>query len=131
MTLRLIAEHADIWHGFGKPEELAHKNRVLDDWCAGSGRDPGEIERSGGVPGSRFGDPSYGDALVAAGTTQLTFGMGGPAFDLAFLPDWVAWRDERNEGGEHPPPRRPGRWPRLGRRGRLPPRGVSRLGRRG
>ena len=37
-----------------------------------------------------------GDALVAAGITQLTFGVGGPTFDLAFLRDWVAWRDERN-----------------------------------
>ena len=40
VTLRLTAKHADIWHGFGKPEELAHKNAVLDGWCAKLGRDP-------------------------------------------------------------------------------------------
>jgi probable F420-dependent oxidoreductase len=96
VTLRLTAEHADIWHGFGKPEELAHKNAVLDDWCRRISRDPGEIERSGGVPSGRFGDPSYGDSLVAAGITQPTLGMGGPSFDLSPLRDWVAWRDERN-----------------------------------
>jgi probable F420-dependent oxidoreductase len=96
VTLRLTAQHADIWHGFGKPQELAHKNWVLDRWCAEVGRDPGAIERSGGVPGPRLGDPSYGDSLLEAGITQLTFGMGGPAFDLAFLRDWLAWRDERN-----------------------------------
>ncbi|MBN2113278.1 MAG: LLM class F420-dependent oxidoreductase [Acidimicrobiia bacterium] len=98
VTLRLTAEHAAIWHGFGKPEELAHKNRVLDDWCARLGRDSGEIERSGGVPSARFGDPSYGEDLLAAGITQFTFGMGGPRFDLGYLADWVAWRDERNAG---------------------------------
>ena len=96
VTLRLTAKHADIWHGFGKPEELAHKNAVLDGWCAKLGRDPAEIERSGGVPGSRFGEPAHGDALLAAGITQLTFGMSGPHFDLAYLRDWLAWRDERS-----------------------------------
>ena len=96
VTLRLTAEHADIWHGFGGPAVLAHKNQVLDEWCARRGRDPGEIERSGAVPASRFGDPSSGDALVEAGITQMTFSVDGPTFNLAFLRDWVAWRDERN-----------------------------------
>ena len=40
-TLRLVAEHADIWHGFGDAGELEHKNGVLDAWCAEVGRPPG------------------------------------------------------------------------------------------
>jgi len=59
-TLRLVAEHATIWHGFGDVDTLAHKNRVLDDWCAELGRDPGEIERS---TGSREGPDSVCDPL--------------------------------------------------------------------
>ena len=98
VTLRIAAEHADIWHGFGKPDEMRHKNEVLDAWCARVGRDPAEIERSCGVPTGRFGDHTYGAALLEAGFTQLTFGMGGPTFDLAYLRDWVTWRDERNRG---------------------------------
>ena len=39
-TLRIVAQHADIWHGFGDAETIAHKHRVLDDWCARVGRDP-------------------------------------------------------------------------------------------
>ncbi len=45
-TLRIVAEHADIWHGFGDADTIAHKHDVLDDWCAKAGRNPGEIERS-------------------------------------------------------------------------------------
>ena len=39
-TLRIVAEHADIWHGFGAPETIAHKHAVLDEWCAEAGPRP-------------------------------------------------------------------------------------------
>ena len=45
----IVAEHADIWHGFGDAETLAHKHAVLDRWCERVGRDPSEIVRSAGV----------------------------------------------------------------------------------
>jgi probable F420-dependent oxidoreductase len=96
VTLRIVAEHADIWHGFANAETLRHKNAVLDEWCAKVGRDPAEIERSVGVPGAKIGDPSAADDLVEAGAEQLTVGMGGPRFDTAMLRDWVAWRDHHN-----------------------------------
>jgi probable F420-dependent oxidoreductase len=96
VTLRIVAQHADIWHGFGGPEQIRHKNAVLDEWCARVGRDPAAIERSCGVPGAQFAHPSYGEALVEAGATQFTFSSSGPRLDLAFLRDWVAWRDERD-----------------------------------
>ncbi len=96
ITLRIVAEHADIWHTFGTPEVVRHKISVLDRWCAEVGRDPSEIERSIGVGRAQIGDPSAADALVEAGAHQITIGMGGPVFDLSPLADWVAWRDERN-----------------------------------
>lgn len=95
VTLRLAARHADIWHGFGEPDTIRHKNAVLDEWCAREGRDPAAIERSSGV-GNHKDDPSYGDDLLEAGTTLLTLGTGGPDFDLSWLDGWVKWRDERN-----------------------------------
>ena len=42
-TLRITARWADMWHGFGAPEVIAHKIEVLRAHCADVGRDPSEI----------------------------------------------------------------------------------------
>lgn len=46
VTLRLVAEHADAWNGFGPVGTFAHKNGVLNGWCERVGRDPRDIERT-------------------------------------------------------------------------------------
>ena len=104
-TLKIVAEHATIWHGFGRPETIAHKHAVLDDWCAKVGRDPAEIERSAGVsprPGrlpEDVADYAAGaEALHAVGTRLFTVGIGGPKYDLGPIRDLVAWRDSHVEG---------------------------------
>jgi probable F420-dependent oxidoreductase len=95
-TLRYTAEHADIWHGFGGPEVIAHKNSVLDSHCAAIGRDPTEIERSAGA---KPREPESGDRLVDAGATFITLGFDGDTrFDFSPVEDWLAWRDQRNGG---------------------------------
>jgi probable F420-dependent oxidoreductase len=93
-TLRYTAQHADIWHGFGDAERLRRKNAILDDWCRTEGRDPAEIERSAGVSGS---PAENGPALIEAGTTFFTVGLGGPRYDVAKVTDWVAFRDDHNK----------------------------------
>jgi probable F420-dependent oxidoreductase len=93
-TLRLVAEHADIWHGFGTVEELAHKNEVLNSWCAEVGRDPGEIERSTAV---QQGPDGLAEDLVGLGERLITTDTDGRAgFDLSLTRDWVQFRDEFN-----------------------------------
>jgi probable F420-dependent oxidoreductase len=93
-TLRLVAEHADIWHGFGDLDQLRHKNEVLDSWCAEVGRDPGEIERS---TAATVGPDEVGEALTGLGERLVTLSTDGDAgFDLALTRDWVAYRDEFN-----------------------------------
>src|SRR3984893_1017977 len=52
VTLKLVAKHADMWHGFGDPTVLKRKLAILDQHGADAGRDPAEIERSAGVHGS-------------------------------------------------------------------------------
>ncbi len=87
----MVARHADAWHAFGNVDTLAHKSRVLDDWCAEIGRDPSEIERSTGVrPGL---DNDQREALYGLGFRQFAIGLSGPDYDLSAVPDWLAWRD--------------------------------------
>ena len=92
-TLRLVARHADIWHGFGDPEVVERKVAVLDEWCATEGRDPAEIERSTGVEGS---PEKTGQRLYDLGVRMFTVGLTGPGYDLAQLDDWLAFRDDLN-----------------------------------
>ncbi|EHR51998.1 putative F420-dependent oxidoreductase [Saccharomonospora marina XMU15] len=89
-TLRLVAQHADIWHGFGDVDVAAHKVAVLDRHCADVGRDPAEITRSVGVRGA---PRDSGPQLLDLGITMFTVGVGGPDYDLSTLREWIAWRD--------------------------------------
>ena len=91
-TLRIVAEHADIWHGFGDADQIAHKHRVLDEWCTKVGRDPLEIERSAAV--STKDPAASAEGLYAVGTRLFTVGLAGPTYDLGPLRDLVAWRDQ-------------------------------------
>lgn len=92
VTLRITARYADMWHGFGDPETIAHKMHVLDNWCAEIGRNPHEIERCCGT--QKFASDDQRDAYVAAGATHLILGMGEP-WDFDAIENLVAWRNKR------------------------------------
>jgi probable F420-dependent oxidoreductase len=99
VALRIVAQHADIWNGgFGDPEVVSHKSRVLDDWCRELGRDPAEIERSTNLRAEAL---ERVDELVEVGVRHVIVGRDGPAYDLAPLRELVAWRDARAQA--HPP----------------------------
>jgi len=89
VTLRLTAEHADAWNSFGPPETFAHKNSVLDNWCAEIGRDPSEIERTVAISPEDVGKL---DAFLDAGATHLIVMTGHP-YDLAAVEQLIARRD--------------------------------------
>jgi probable F420-dependent oxidoreductase len=92
-TLRIVAEHADIWHTFGDVDTLTTKSAILDEHGATVGRDTAElVERSVGVSGA---PEATGDALVTAGASLFTIGVSGPDYDLSTVQAWVDWRDER------------------------------------
>ncbi len=92
VTLRIVAEHAHIWNGFGDPEQAAHKCRILDGWCEKVGRDPAEIERSILINPKQI--PNASRYVEEAGVTHLMLGFGGPDYDLEPLQRLIAWRDE-------------------------------------
>jgi probable F420-dependent oxidoreductase len=108
-TLRYAARYADIWHTIAEPDVLARKSAVLDEWCAGEGRDPASIERStvagapttGSTPSVVVGPGELGEPLLAAGFTLLNVRCSGPKHDLGPLRDWLAWRDDVNATPTH------------------------------
>lgn len=100
-TLRLVAEHADIWHAFTRLEKMPHKIDVLHDWCAKVGRDPADIELSTGFTIRGFGPMLEEDGVARLHRMGFRFfipAVDGPDFDLSELQPLLRWRDEVNAG---------------------------------
>lgn len=93
VTLRIVAEHADVWHTFGNRETIARKSKILDEWGAKVGRDASTIDRSIGVKPEQLDEA--GD-FRALGGTEFTIGVTGPDLDLNPVKPWLAWRDSVN-----------------------------------
>ena len=79
VTLRLVAQYAQMWNTFGPPQAFAAKNKVLDEWCARVGRDPAEIERTVMLTDPR--EVRDVQPYLDAGAQHLILGAG-PPFDL-------------------------------------------------
>ncbi|MDJ0335692.1 LLM class F420-dependent oxidoreductase [Salinibacterium sp. G-O1] len=92
-TLRIVAQHADIWHSFTAPHDLERKLGILAEHGAAVGRDVSEIEISNELRGA---DEAAADAMRAHGVTLFTLNISGPDYDLAAVKRWLAWRDAQN-----------------------------------
>jgi len=94
-TLRIVAEHADIWHSFfDDPDILVRKLAVLGHWCQEVGRDIGDIELSTGtsIRGMGSSELSVLDAYRDLGVTLFEFAINA-GDDLAHVKTLLAWRD--------------------------------------
>ena len=90
--LRLVAQHAKIWHAFGDVETIANKGRVLTEWCEKVERDPADLIRSTTFRASVT--PELVRAYVEqAGLSELVVSSHGPDYDLEPLRKLVAIRD--------------------------------------
>jgi alkanesulfonate monooxygenase SsuD/methylene tetrahydromethanopterin reductase-like flavin-dependent oxidoreductase (luciferase family) len=84
-TLRIVAQHADIWNAIGPPrntvEHLGERSAVLDEQCKAIGRDPGQIVRSVQLPVS-YEDPASTREtlaqLIGAGFSHLVINPPAP-----------------------------------------------------
>jgi probable F420-dependent oxidoreductase len=79
VTLRLVAEHADMWNSFGPPVDYAAQNAALNEWCERVGRDPATIERTVLLDVPEEGSDLEG--FVKAGVQHVIVGCQHP-FDL-------------------------------------------------
>ena len=95
VTLKLTAQHADLWNAVARPDVLAHKRAVLHDWCNKVGRDPAAIEITVGVERADTENEAILDEFAAAGADQLILRFGEP-WDFDCVRRLIAWRDSRN-----------------------------------
>jgi probable F420-dependent oxidoreductase len=79
VTLRLVAEYADMWNSFGPPGHYAEKSRVLDAWCEKLDRNPRQIERTVAIPPEEV---DRVDSYLEAGAEHVIVMLADP-FDLA------------------------------------------------
>jgi len=91
-TLRIVAEHADIWHSFSDVPTLERKLGILAEHGRAVGRDTSEIETSVEVRNRTMAEA---DELRAAGATLFTLGITGPTYDLGLVREWLGWRDDQ------------------------------------
>jgi probable F420-dependent oxidoreductase len=94
VTLRIVAEHADIWHSYASPAVLRRKTEVLASWCAAIDRDPAEIEIATAVS-PRF-DAALAAELAGLGVSLFVIEYTAPPYELGSLGPWLQWRDEVN-----------------------------------
>jgi alkanesulfonate monooxygenase SsuD/methylene tetrahydromethanopterin reductase-like flavin-dependent oxidoreductase (luciferase family) len=92
-TLRVVAEHADIWNIPGPPhnsvESLVERSRILDRQCATVGRDPAAVERSAQLIVADDGAAEARETisrLAAAGFRHLVVGSR-----RQYQPDGMKW----------------------------------------
>ncbi|WP_284743797.1 LLM class flavin-dependent oxidoreductase [Amycolatopsis sp. RTGN1] len=92
-TLRVVAEHADLWNipGGGDIDDLAGRSKLLDRFCAEIGRDPAEITRSIFLPVD-YDKPAATrekiEEAAGAGFGHIVLGLANPYPDGVVR--WVA-----------------------------------------
>lgn len=78
VTLKLVAQHADAWNGFGPVKNFIAKNAILDAWCDKVDRPREAVERTVCINPADIGDF---DAYAEAGAQHLIVMLGNP-YDL-------------------------------------------------
>lgn len=91
VTLRLVAEHADMCNLIGPPDFIAERDRVLVEHCEAVGRDPARIERT-----VAFRQPVIRDdpdeARSVAGAISERHGIDPPFVEMAGTVDMLVDR---------------------------------------
>ncbi|MET0985589.1 MAG: LLM class flavin-dependent oxidoreductase, partial [Steroidobacteraceae bacterium] len=91
--MRVVAEHADLWHVYGPIEKIRQKCAALREICKEIGRDFDSIERVTyyfpQMMGNRDADPSI---YLQEGIRHIVVVAEGPKWDLGQLREVLSWR---------------------------------------
>jgi probable F420-dependent oxidoreductase len=91
--MRIVAEHADMWHVYGHFDQVTQKTAVLKTLCEEAGRDFNEIELTTfyfpEMLGETEGNPT---AFLDLGIRHMIVPTQGPDWDLTNLRKLLAWR---------------------------------------
>jgi alkanesulfonate monooxygenase SsuD/methylene tetrahydromethanopterin reductase-like flavin-dependent oxidoreductase (luciferase family) len=84
-TLPIAARYADVWHGYGSPEELRGLSARLDGLAEQVGRDPASIRRASSLS---LSEPDAVvraniEAMAEAGVSYLVCGWPSEGQDRA------------------------------------------------
>jgi F420-dependent oxidoreductase-like protein len=81
--LPLVARHADVWHSYDNPGEVARKGRLVDDWAAEAGRPADAVTRAASIGLSEPWDEVRRniEAYREAGVAYLVCGWPGEGHD--------------------------------------------------
>jgi probable F420-dependent oxidoreductase len=92
VTLRLVAQYADMWNSGAEPDQYKHKCSVLDTWCEKLGRPTSTIERTLNI----YGEPTLAtyDEYLLAGVQHIILNVG-PPWNLSPVEQLVKWRESR------------------------------------
>ncbi|MDP9298624.1 MAG: LLM class F420-dependent oxidoreductase [Actinomycetota bacterium] len=90
-TLRLVAQYADMWNGFGDPDTIRHKLGVLAEHCREVGRDPADIVKT--RLGTLIVTPTKEEAERRREAFQAARGIGDRE-----LPSRLIWGDPGTVG---------------------------------
>jgi F420-dependent oxidoreductase-like protein len=93
--LGIVARYADIWNAWGRPDLIAHKSAVLDEFCERVGREPSSIARSAQAlvlinqkapaPASQTFPPMIGGSPAELADTVAAYAAAG--VDEFIVPD--------------------------------------------
>jgi probable F420-dependent oxidoreductase len=92
LGMRIVAEHADMWHVYGKTDVIAHKIELMKTMCAEIGRDFSEIEMTTWYSPDVLSQANPLDDYVQMGIRNIITPTLGPDWDTGVLRELLEWR---------------------------------------